>query len=195
LPERLVIAHLGNGASVTAVKCGHSIDTSMGLTPSGGLIMGTRCGDIDPGVLVYLAREKRFDSTQLEDFVDHRSGLLGISGLDSDMRALHEAAPSNADADLAIRMFCYSVRKQIVAMIAALEGADLVVFTGGIGEHDAVVTAAICSGLSWLGIGGASAQLKGAIHVRILPSLEEAEIARHTWELVPDFLRANTAVD
>jgi acetate kinase len=184
LPERLVIAHLGNGASVTAVKCGQSVDTSMGLTPSGGVIMGTRCGDIDPGVLVYLTREKRFDSAQLEDFVDHRSGLLGISGLDSDMRALHAAAPSNADADLAIRMFCYSVRKQIAAMIAALDGADLVVFTGGIGEHDALVRAAICSGLSWLGIKGVSARSKGAIHVRTLPSQEDAEIARHTWQLV-----------
>jgi acetate kinase len=118
LPNRLVIAHLGNGASVTAVKGGKSIDTSMGLTPTGGVIMGTRSGDLDPGVLVYLMREKKFDAAMLEDLVDHRSGLLGISGIGSDMRRLHEAAPSNADARLAIEMFCYSVRKQVAAMAA-----------------------------------------------------------------------------
>ncbi len=187
LPERLVIAHLGNGASVTAVKCGQSVDNSMGLTPTGGVIMGTRCGDIDPGVLVYLAREKKFDATQLEDLVDHRSGLLGISGSDSDMRALHEAAPSNADANLAIRMFCYSVRKQIAAMIAALDGVDLLVFTGGIGEHDESVRAAICGGLSWVGINLDAAQSKSKIHVRTLSSQEDAQIARHTWELAAKF--------
>ena len=139
LPYRLVIAHLGNGASVTAVKGGKSIDTSMGLTPTGGVIMGTRSGDLDPGVLVYLMREKKFDSAMLEELVDHRSGLLGISGVGSDMRRLHEAASSNADARLAIQMFCYSVRKQVAAMIAALGGVDLLVFTGGIGENDVEV--------------------------------------------------------
>lgn len=117
LPDRLIIAHLGNGASVTAVKGGKSIDTSMGLTPTGGVIMGTRCGDLDPGVLVYLMREKKFDAAMLEQLVDHRSGLLGISGIGSDMRELHEAAWSSADARLAIQMFCYSVRKQVAAMI------------------------------------------------------------------------------
>src|SRR6202035_4027389 len=129
LPNRLVIAHLGNGASVTAVKGGKSIDTSMGLTPTGGVIMGTRSGDLDPGVLVYLMREKKFDAAMLEELVDCRSGLLGISGVGSDMRRLREAASSNADARLAIQMFCYSVRKQVAAMIAALDGVDLVVFT------------------------------------------------------------------
>jgi acetate kinase len=100
-PDRLIIAHLGNGASVTAVKGGISIDTSMGLTPTGGVIMGTRTGDLDPGVLVYLAREKEFDAAMLEHLVDHRSGLLGISGVGSDMRVLQDAAASNADARLA----------------------------------------------------------------------------------------------
>ena len=149
LPDRLIIAHLGNGASVTAVKGGKSIDTSMGLTPTGGVIMGTRSGDLDPGVLVYLMREKKFDAAMLEELVDHRSGLLGISGVGSDMRRLHEAASSNADARLAIQMFCYSVRKQVAAMIAALDGVDLLVFTGGIGENDAKCgrrSAAACPG-------------------------------------------------
>src|SRR6202043_3530740 len=137
--------------SVTAVKGGKSIDTSMGLTPSGGGIMGTRSGDLDPGVLVYLMREKQFDAAMLEELVDHRSGLLGISGVGSDMRRLREAAATNADARLAIRMFCYSVRKQVAAMIAALEGVDLIVFNGGIGENDPQVRAAVLCGLSWLG--------------------------------------------
>jgi acetate kinase len=152
LPERLIIAHLGNGASVTAVKAGQSIDTSMGLTPSGGVIMSTRSGDLDPGVLIYLMREKKFNAAMLEELVDGRSGLLGISGVGGDMRGLHEAAPTNADARLAIQMFCYSVRKQVAAMIAALDGVDAIVFTGGIGENDAEVRAAVCRGLSWLGV-------------------------------------------
>ncbi len=116
LPERVIVAHLGNGASVTAVKHGKSIDTSMGLTPTGGVIMGTRTGDLDPGVLTYLLRERKFDAARLEELVDHRSGLLGISGVSSDMRRLHEVASSNADARLAIRMFGYSVAKQVAAM-------------------------------------------------------------------------------
>ena len=151
-PDRLIIAHLGNGASITAVKDGQSIDTSMGLTPTGGVIMGTRCGDLDPGVLVYLAREKNFDAARLEALVDHHSGLLGISGIDSDMRRLHEVSASNADARLAIQMFCYSIRKQVAAMTAALDGVEMLIFTGGIGEHDAKVRAEICGGLSCLGI-------------------------------------------
>jgi acetate kinase len=194
LPDRVVVAHLGNGASVTAVKRGRSIDTSMGLTPTGGVIMGTRCGDLDPGVLVYLAREKKFDAAALEELVDHRSGLLGISGLGSDMRRLHEAAPASADARLAIEMFCYSVRKQIAAMIAALDGIDLMVFTGGIGEHDMDARAAICGGLSWLGISLDETRNRSAENpisipasrcsVQVLPAKEDAQIARHAWELV-----------
>jgi acetate kinase len=175
LPERLVIAHLGNGASVTAVKDGGSIDTSMGLTPTGGVIMGTRCGDLDPGVLLYLMREKGFDAARLDDLVDRRSGLAGISGIGGDMRRLHAAAPSSADARLAIDMFCYSVRKQVAAMIAVLGGVDVLVFTGGIGEHDAEVRDAICRGLDAWTPGCA---------VRVLPSEEEVQIARHSWDLV-----------
>lgn len=187
LPTRTVIAHLGNGASVTAVKDGKSIDTSMGLTPSGGVIMGPRSGDLDPGVLVYLAREKNFDAAMLEALVDRGSGLLGISGVASDMRRLHEAASSNADAALAIQMFCYSVRKQLAAMIAALDGVDLVVFTGGIGENDAEVRAAICAGLSWIGVslddarnGSASNPINALASrcaIRILASQEDEQIA------------------
>jgi acetate kinase len=190
LPDRLVIAHLGNGASVTAVKRGKSIDTSMGMTPTGGVIMGTRCGDLDPGVLVYLMREKKFDAAMLEELVDHRSGLLGISGVGSDMRRLHEAASSNVDARLAIAMFCYSVRKQVAAMIAALGGLDLLVFTGGIGENDFEARSAICDGLSWLGLSLNEVRNRSAINpindsrsscaVQVLASQEDEQIARQT---------------
>jgi acetate kinase len=193
LPDRLVIAHLGNGASVTAVKGGKSIDTSMGLTPTGGVIMGTRSGDLDPGVLVYLMREKKFDAAMLEELVDRRSGLLGISGVGSDMRRLREAASSNAGAQLAIQMFCYSVRKQVAAMIAALDGVDLLVFTGGIGENDGEARAAICSGLSWIGVSLDEARNRSANNpisdptsrcpVLVLASREDEQIARHTWAL------------
>ena len=195
LPSRLVIAHLGNGASVTAVIAGKSIDTSMGLTPSGGVIMGTRSGDLDPGVLIYLMREKKLDAAMLEDLIDHRSGLLGISGISSDMRRLHEAASTNADARLAIAMFCYSVRKQIAAMIAVLGGVDLIVFTGGIGENDVEARAAICGGLSWLGLSldqdrnrSANNPINGSgsrCAVQVLPSQEDEQIAHHTWALFP----------
>ena len=189
LPPRLIVAHLGNGASVTAIRDGQSIDTSMGLTPAGGVIMGTRTGDLDPGVLVFLVRQKGLDAAALEELVDRRSGLLGISGLDSDMRRLHQAASSSDDARLAIEMFCYAVRKQIAAMIAVLGGVDMVVFTGGIGENDEVVRAMICEGLSWAGIGQPEMltwtvrETVPGSKVCVLPSQEDEQIARHTWFL------------
>ncbi|MEI9991166.1 MAG: acetate/propionate family kinase [Rhizomicrobium sp.] len=194
VPERIVIAHLGNGASVTAIKAGKSVDTSMGLTPSGGVIMGTRSGDIDPGLLIHLLRERNLDAAGLEDLIDRRSGMLGISGLGGDMRRLREAATSNADARLAVEMFCYSVRKQIAAMIAALDGADLIVFTGGIGENDFETRAAICSGLDWIGVGLDEARNRSTANpisnatsrckVLVLPSQEDEQIARHTADVV-----------
>ncbi len=199
VPDCVVIAHLGNGASVTAVKCGKSIDTSMGLTPSGGVVMGTRTGDLDPGVLLYLLREKKFDAAMLAELIDHHSGLLGVSGISSDMRHLHEAAAENADARLAIQMFGYSVGKQIAAMIAALDGIDLLVFTGGIGENDAQVRSAICSRLSWIGVNlderlnqSADNPVNGAAsrcEVRVIASQESKQIARHTRALAAAGLR------
>jgi acetate kinase len=171
VPARLVIAHLGNGASITAVQAGRSIDTSMGLTPAGGVMMGTRSGDLDPGLLVYLMREKRLDADGLDDLVNHRSGLLGVSGIGSDMRQLRAAADTNPDAALAIAMFCRSACKQIAAMAASLGGIDTLVFTGGIGENDALTRDAIKRGLAWI----------GRFDVRVLPSQEDAQIARHAW--------------
>ncbi|CAG1772418.1 partial acetate kinase, partial [uncultured bacterium] len=194
LPQRLVIAHLGNGASITAVQAGLSIDTSMGMTPSGGVIMGTRSGDLDPGLLASLMREKGFDAARLEELIDQRSGLLGISGLSGDMRRLHEAAASSRDARLAIEMFCYSVRKQVAAMIAVLGGLDMLVFTGGIGENDAQVRAPICAGLTWIGVSLDESRNRAATNplsdgasrcqVLVLASQEDEQIARHAWALL-----------
>jgi len=190
VPVRLIIVHLGNGASVTAVRKGISIDTSMGLTPSGGVIMSTRSGDLDPGALIYLMREKKLDAKAIETLVDHESGLLGISGIDSDMRRLHAVAATNADARLAIAMFCYSVRKQIVAMMAVLNGADMIVFTGGIGENDAIARAIICADLGWAGVtlndgrnkirSNPVSDAATGCAVWVLPSQEDEQIARHT---------------
>lgn len=185
VPPRLVIAHLGHGASVTAVACGGSVDTSMGLTPTGGVIMSTRCGDIDPGVLAYVVREHGYDAARLEALIDQRSGMLGISGVSGDLRELNAAAASTTasadDARLAIAMFCASVRKQVAAMAVVLGGVDLLVFTGGIGENDASARARICEGLEVLGIHEAG--------VRVMPAKEEEQIAWQTARSVPRFVR------
>jgi acetate kinase len=193
LPGSLLIAHLGNGASITAVKQGRSIDTSMGLTPTGGIIMGTRSGDLDPGLLVYLAKQKQLDATLLEELVEKRSGLLGISGLSEDLRELHKAAPTNPDAHLAIAMFCYCAAKQLAAMCVALGSVDVIVFTGGIGENDAEVRAIICRHLAVLGVRLDPARNRNACdpisdgtsrcEVRVLPSQEDEQIARNAWTL------------
>jgi acetate kinase len=193
LPSHLLIAHLGNGASITAVKDGKSIDTSMGLTPTGGIIMGTRSGDLDPGVLVYLARQKNLDATKLEELVDRRSGLLGISGVSADLRDLHKVTQSNPDARLAIVMFCYSAAKQLAAMSAALGAVDAIVFTGGIGENDTLVRTLICGHLGVLGVClDAARNRDGCVlisdvasrcQVRVLPSQEDEQIARQAWAL------------
>ncbi|MBV6749235.1 acetate/propionate family kinase [Pseudomonas chlororaphis] len=195
LPERLIIAHLGNGASITAVRAGQSVDTSMGLTPCGGMIMSTRSGDLDPGVLIYLIRQKGLDVAAVEDLVNRRAGLLGISGLSGDMRALKSARPTQSDARLAVEMFCYCAYKQIAAMMAVLGGIDTLVFTGGIGENDSEVRAQICAGLAWTGLVLDSAQNESASElistcessctVRVLASQEDDEIALATWQLIP----------
>lgn len=183
LPERLIIAHLGSGASVTAVRGGRSIDTTMGLTPSGGIVMASRAGDLDPGLLLYLMRERGMDASGIEDLVDRRSGLLGISGVSGDLRKLHAAAATNADAALAIAMFCRSVAKQIAAMMAALGGADMIVFTGGIGENDIVVRSAIAADLGWAGVSMDFAARDVRVVVRVLASQEGAEMARAVFAL------------
>lgn len=142
IADRVVIAHLGNGASITAVKAGRSIDTSMGLTLSGGVIMGARAGDMDPGVLLYLMR-KGLGTAALEDIIDRRSGLAGLSGISGDVRQLNAAAAKNRDARLALDMLRISVAKQIARMIVALGRIDALVFTGGIGKNDGATRAIV----------------------------------------------------
>jgi acetate kinase len=176
LPDRLVVAHLGNGASITAILKGVSIDTSMGLTPTGGIMMGTRCGDLDPGLVVYLMRHGYAEAEQLEQVFDRQSGLLGISGMSSDVRELLEARAQNKQAALALEMFCYQVRKTITSMMAALEGLDTLVFTGGIGEHASALRSEIFSGLQFLS--------SGKLDVRVLPSEEDEQIAKNTVRLL-----------
>jgi acetate kinase len=172
VPDCLVVAHLGNGASVTAIRNGTSVDTTMGLTPTGGIMMGTRCGDLDPGVMIYLLRNGYSTADKLENLVDKRSGMLGISGTSSDVRELIQARGKDAQADLALRMFCYQARKVIAAMGAALGGIDLLVFTGGIGEHAEGLRTEICAGLRFVGLDQSRIQVRA--------SEEDAQICKIT---------------
>lgn len=173
VPERLVIAHLGNGASITAIRNGESIDTSMGLTPTGGVMMGTRCGDLDPGAVIFMMRNGYADAQELETIFDRRSGLLGVSGRTSDVRELLKARKEDTQVDLALTMFCYQVRKTLAGMAAALGGLDALAFTGGIGEHADQLRTEICSGLEFL----------GSVRVFTLPAQEDLQIAKITARL------------
>ncbi len=184
LPEKAVFAHLGSGASLVAVHHGQSVDTTMGLTPTGGIPMGTRTGDLDPGVLLYLLRAEHLTVDDLEDLVDRQSGLAGLSDGEPDMQVLlAKEAAGDADAGLAVAAFCTAVRKTIGAYAALLGGLDLVVFTGGIGEHSEAVRGKICAGLGFLGLDSAATE-KAASHIRVLPTGEEAQIARHCRRLL-----------
>jgi len=149
---RVIIAHLGNGASLAAVHDGIGIDTTMGFTPAGGLMMGTRSGDIDPGVLLSLLSDRGMTPTAVNELINRQSGLLGISGTSGDMQDLLEIEAADPRAADAVDLFCYQARKYIGAMAAALDGLDCLVFTGGIGENASAVRARICDGLSFLGI-------------------------------------------
>lgn len=150
----LITVHLGNGCSVAAIRAGDSIDTSMGLTPLEGLVMGTRSGDIDPAICDFIGSKEGLSPQEVETLLNKQSGLLGISGLTNDMRELLAEAEENNDrrARLAIEIFCYRARKYIGAYLAGVGGADAIVFTGGIGENSADIRARICSGLNWLGL-------------------------------------------
>ncbi|HEY6349711.1 MAG TPA: acetate/propionate family kinase [Candidatus Angelobacter sp.] len=186
---RVIIAHLGNGASIAAVREGKPVDTSMGLTPAGGFMMSTRSGDLDPGILVYLLRAG-YGAEQLEKMINRESGLLGVSASSSDMKTLLEKRSHDPLADQAVRMFCYGIRKSIGAYAAVLNGVDMLVFTGGIGERAAPVREEICRGLAFLGIQLSpeqNAQNAAIIStpdshctVRVIPTDEDLMIARHT---------------
>jgi acetate kinase len=193
----LITLHLGNGASATAIKAGASVDTSMGLTPLEGLVMGTRCGDIDPAIHFYIANNLGLDNAALDDLLNRRSGLLGLCGV-NDMREIQQrAAAGDERARLAVEVFCHRLRKYLGAYYAELGRVDAVVFTGGIGENDALTRARSCSGLEALGIyldeqANASAErgeraissAESPVKLLVIPTNEELEIAREALAAV-----------
>jgi len=196
----IITLHLGNGCSATAIRAGDSIDTSMGLTPLEGLVMGTRSGDLDPAIIEFIAAKEGLSTREIETLMNKQSGLLGISGLTNDMRELlaEEREENDRRSKLAIQIFCYRARKYIGAYLAAMSGADAVVFTGGIGENSAEVRSRICNGLQWIGIelddeqnrkyiGGGEGLISkegSRCAVYVIPTNEELLIARDTVRCV-----------
>jgi acetate kinase len=184
---RVILAHLGNGASLAAVREGKSVDTTMGLTPASGLMMSTRTGDIDPGLAYYLARSEQRTGAQFQQMVNHESGLLGVSGTSSDMRDLLAQESSNVRAAEAVALFCYQAKKWIGSYVAALGGLETLVFSGGVGENAPLIRERICDGLGFLGIqlhqkrNAANAPListaAGRVKVRVIRTNEEIMIA------------------
>ena len=196
---KIITLHLGNGASACAIAAGESVDTSMGFTPLEGLVMGTRSGDLDPAILDFVSAKEGMGLRDLDLMLNKQSGLLGISGLTADMRELlaEEAEHGDRRARLAIDIFCYRTKKYLGAYLAAMNGADAVIFAGGIGENSPDVRRRICQGLDWLGIEvddsrnnalvGAEGRIdaKGSrVELWVIPTDEELLIARDTWRVV-----------
>jgi acetate kinase len=191
---RVILAHLGNGASLAAVRSGKSIDTSMGFTPTAGLVMSTRSGDLDPGLAPYLARTEQMTTQQFYDMVNHKSGLLGISETSSDMRDLCVSEATDVRAEEAVELFCYQAKKWIGSFAAALGGLDTLVFAGGIGENAPPVRERICEGLGFLGIKLDKARNKNnaamistntnPVRVRVIHTDEEQMIARSVCRIL-----------
>ena len=186
---RVVVAHLGNGASMCAMKAGRSIATTMGFTALDGLMMGTRAGSLDPGVVLYLLDELKMDARAIERLLYHQSGLLGVSGVSSDMRTL--LSSDDPRSAFAIALFCYRVRRELGSLAAALGGIDAIVFTGGIGEHAASIRERICRDAQWLGVtldeqsnAAGGPRISGElsrVSAWVIPTDEESMIARHTF--------------
>jgi acetate kinase len=200
---RIITAHLGNGCSMAAIVGGKVVDTSMGMTPAEGLVMGTRSGDLDPAILLFLARELGQSHDEVDDLINKKSGLLGVSGKSSDMRDIESSANSgDAKAELALEIFCYRITKYIGAYTAAMGGVDAVVFTGGIGENCSSVRARVMNGLGAIGLELDSAKndscrtiadlSKDSSPARILliPTNEERMIARETVQVVSELAMA-----
>jgi acetate kinase len=191
---RLILAHLGHGASMAAVREGMCIDTTMGFTPAGGLPMSTRSGDLDPGVLVYLLQQKQWKPEQLNQCIYHQAGMIGLSGGLSDMRDLLDAQGNDPRAAEAVEVFCYQCRKQIGAYVAALSGLDVLVFSGGIGENAAELRRRICAGLDHLGIriaieknerqADCISTADSPVIIRVIKTNEDLMIARHARRLL-----------
>ena len=197
---KIITCHLGNGSSITAIKNGESVDTSMGFTPVEGVIMGTRCGNIDAGILTYLESKYEMDSKGINNLINKQSGFLGVSGLSSDARDVENAAEEgHGRAILTLDMFRYDVLKYIGAYAAAMNGVDLVVFTGGIGENDPVSREAICNELTYIGVDFDASVNKGLrgkdviltkngskVKVATITTNEELVIAKETMMLVSE---------
>jgi acetate kinase len=191
---KVVLAHLGAGASMAAVRGGKPVDTTMAFTPLAGLVMATRSGDLDPGVVTLLMREERLPPEAMDDYLSRRCGMLGVSETSGDVRDLLSRRASDRRAAEAIDLFCYQARKWVGAFAAAMGGLDALVFSGGIGEHSAEVRAAVCDGLQFLGLSldparnAASAAVisaaGGAVTARVIPTDEEAVIARIVGEVI-----------
>lgn len=191
---RVIIAHLGNGASMAAVHRGKGVDTTMGFTPTAGLVMSTRSGDLDPGIILYLLREKGMDASSVNDMVNERGGLLGVSGVSADMEDLLSQEATNPQAAEAVALFCHQAKKFLGALAAVLGGLDTLVFTGGIGENAPPVRGRICEGMEFIGIqldpirNRASAPIisrdDSRTTVRVMRTNEELMIARHTRDLI-----------
>jgi acetate kinase len=192
-----VILHLGNGCSASAIRNGQSIDTSMGFTPLEGLIMGTRSGDLDPALVSYLARKEAVDAAEIENLLNKRSGLLGLSGISADMRELTAAYDKNPRARLAVAAFCYRARKYLGAYLAVVSGAEAVIFSGGIGENSPLVRAMICRDMDWCGLSldcaaneavlgrdGLISSAEATLKVAVIHTDEETIIARETVHLI-----------
>jgi acetate kinase len=186
----MIIAHLGSGASLAATRNGKPVDTTMGFSALGGVMMATRPGDLDPGALLYLLRDGRYTEPELENVVNHHSGLLGVSHLSGDMRTLLEKRAGDAAAAEAVELFVYSAKKHLGALVAILGRLDTLVFTGGIGERSAPIRAEICAGLDHLGIEldaqrnragtGILSSDRSHVIVRVIAANENLMIARHT---------------
>src|SRR6202521_4634366 len=191
---RVILAHLGNGASLAAVRNGKSIDTSMGFTPTAGLVMSSRSGDLDPGLVSYLARTEKMSASQFQEMVTHASGLLGVSEISSDLRDLLARESEDVRAAEAVALFCYQTKKWIGSFAAALGGLDTLVFAGGIGENAPIIRERICDGLGFLGIkldkmrNAKNAPListdGGRVAVRIVRTDEELMIVRSTMRVL-----------
>jgi acetate kinase len=196
--QRIITAHIGNGGSVTAIKNGKSIDTSMGMTPVEGLIMGTRSGDIDPGVISYIMEKENMGTKGISTLLNKFSGMLGISGVSSDMREIEEAIEGgNKRAIMALKTYCYRIKKYVGSYAAALGGVDILVFTGGVGENQASARKAVCENMEYMGIEldeelNDSARAKevviskptSKVKVLIIPTDEELTIAKDTVEIL-----------
>jgi acetate kinase len=204
--SKVITCHLGNGCSITAVLGGESIDTSMGLTPAEGLVMGTRCGDIDPAILPFLMEKEGYTAKDIDEIINKKSGLLGISGKTNDMRDIEEEiAKGDKRAKLAFDVFCYRIKKYIGAYAAALGGVHAVVFTGGIGENGPMEREAICSGLEFLGIEidpeknemmvkgreGDISKEGASVRVLVIPTNEELVIAQETARIVSNIKKGS----